>query len=255
MTTRFADLGTRLKRPIELVIPIRSHRTRRAGARDTPRWSRRRNRHVSDPARRRDRDTATGTATAEKQPRRRLRCDGSREQWRCCSSCCRRWAERRRRARSSKTERRRAESDSMAIAFDRVAAATDACRAFARPGRTGGRIRRTPGSRTVRRRTDRVGAGARSDLGVVRAMSADLPPRERPRRPGLQTPRPGSDPHATRPCDEDLLRMLENDATGARSYNLNSNPDTLEVESVVARVYQTWRRCRTGSKRGGFRAA
>ncbi len=239
MATRFADLGSRLKRPIELVSrfvrtesPSQEHQAQLPAS-------------VPEPA-----STAivldAAIETPPVPPPRREGVDGG--------GLVGGWVtgaialllvvlavvggERRRRARSSTTEVGTVETDSIAIACDRVAERlTHAEQTLAQ-------------LEPLSHHSEKLLTGPPDDIEQIESpqegsrisVSFDDVDRPAPKRAPAKTrlantaarTDPHQDPHQA-PCSEDLLRMLGDDAL-ALALQPELNPDTLEVESVVARV-------------------
>ena len=236
MKTRFADLGSRLKRPIELVSRFVPTEPASQEPQTQPPASAPESASSAIPL-----DAAIETPPLVPPPRREG-ADGD--------SFVSGWVtgtialllvvlavvggERRRRARSSTTEVDAVEGASMAIAYDRVAE------------------RLTLAEQTLAQleplshHSENVLTDPQDDIEQIEAPQEGArisvsfddvfrpAPKRAPAKTRLANTAAGIDPHPA-PCSEDLLRMLESDALEL-ALQPELNPDTLEVESVVARV-------------------
>lgn len=232
MTTRFADLGSRLKRPIELVsrfVPteLASQEPQTQPPASAP---------SAIPL-----DAAIETPPPVPPPRREGADGGGFVSGWVTGTIALLLVvlavvggERRRRARSSTTEVDAVEGASMAIAYDRVAERlTHAEQTLAQ-------------LEPLSHHSEEVLTDPQDDIEQIESpqegaritVSFDDVARPAPKRAPAKTRFANTaariDPHPA-PCSEDLLRMLENDALEL-ALQPQVNPDTLEVESVVVRV-------------------
>ncbi len=236
MTTRFADLGSRLKRPIELVSRFVPTEPASQEPQTQPPASAPERASSAIPL-----DAAIETPPLVPPPRREGADRGGFVSGWVTGTIALLLVvlavvggERRRRARLSTTQVDTVETDSMAITYDRVAERlTHAEHALAQ-------------LETLLPNSEQQSVDAPDHAGPMEASQerarisvsfgdVDRPaPKRAPAKTRVTNAAARSDQHQAQ-CSQDLLRMLENDALEL-ALQPELNPDTLAVESVVARI-------------------